>query len=48
MSSLSLINQQLNQTLDDNKIVISGIGAVSKKVNQVNSKMDSVVIYIKK
>ena len=48
MSSLSLINQQLNQTLDDNKIVISGIGSVSKKVTQVNSKMDSVVIYIKK
>lgn len=48
MSSLNLINEKLNKTLDDNKVVISGIGSVSKKVNQVNGKMDSLVIYIKK
>lgn len=48
MSSLTLINEQLNKTLDDNKVVMSGIGSVSNKVTQVNSKMDSVVIYIKK
>lgn len=48
ISSLGLINQQLDKTIDDNQVVISGIGSVSNKVNQVNSKMDTIVIYIKK
>jgi len=47
-TSLTLINQQLDKTIDDNKVVISGIGSVSNKVSQVNSKMDTIVIYIKK
>lgn len=47
MTSLGLINEKLNQTIDNNKVVISGIGSVSNKSN-VNNKMDTIVIYIKK
>jgi flagellar basal body-associated protein FliL len=48
VTSLGLINHQLNKTIDDTKVVISGVGLVSNRSNPVNSKMDTIVFYIKK
>ncbi len=42
------VAKQLDESLDDNEVVISTLSTVNRNVTKANTSLDSVVLYIKK